>query len=79
MSILRKTPCGGQVTIIVNLDQALRDPCKSLLIKPGDVVILQNTKGQALGNYLTHVFTFGLDSTLIRARDAIGTSNITLP
>jgi hypothetical protein len=79
VSVLRKTPCGGQVTIIVDLDRALQNPCNSLLIKPGDVVILQNTKAQAAGNYLTHVFTFGLDGVFIHTQDLTGASRVTLP
>jgi len=79
VSVLRKTPRGGQVTIIVDLDRAMQDPCQSLLIKPGDVVILQSTAGQAFGDYLTHVFSFGLNGTPIQRGSLIGTTNMTLP
>jgi hypothetical protein len=79
VSVLRKTPCGGQVTIIVDLDRALQDPSKSLLIKPGDVVILQNTKGQALGNYISGILHFGLNSTLIQRQDLTGTGTLSVP
>ncbi len=79
VTVLRKTPCGGQITIIVDLDRALQDPCKSLIIKPGDVVILQNTKGQAFGNYLAGIIHFGLTSTIIQSSATTGTAAIAGP
>jgi hypothetical protein len=79
VSVLRKTPCGGQMTIIVDLDRALQDPRKSLIIKPGDVVILQDTKAQALGQYLAGIIKFGLTSTIIHTSTTTGTAAITAP
>ena len=67
VSVLRKTPCGGQITIIVDLDRTMQDPCKSLILKPGDVVILQETKGQAFGRYMATIFKFGVTADFIRA------------
>ena len=79
VSVLRKTPRGGQITIVVDLDRALQDPCQSLVIKPGDVLILQSTSGQAFGNYLSHVFGLGVTATPIHSADLIGTGTVTLP
>jgi len=58
VTVVRRTPGGGQVPIIVNLHLALRDPSENLLLRPGDVVILQETCDQALVRYFTQVFQF---------------------
>jgi protein involved in polysaccharide export with SLBB domain len=79
VSVLRKTPCGGQVTIIVDLDRALQDPSKSLIIKPGDVVILQETKGQAFGRYISTIFKLGITTDFIKTSASTGTAAVAGP
>ena len=79
VSVLRKTPNGGQCTIIVDLNCALQNPKQSLLIKPGDVVILQETKGQAIVRYFTQVIHLALSSNVIQTSTTTGTTAITGP
>jgi hypothetical protein len=40
ISVLRRTPGGGQIPIQVNLNRAMRDPRERIRIQPGDVIIL---------------------------------------
>jgi hypothetical protein len=52
LTVLRRTPDGGQVCIHVDLRRALCDPKERLLVKAGDVLILQQTPVQAIARYL---------------------------
>ena len=56
LTILRRTPTGSQVAISVDLNAALHDPSERLLIKAGDVLILQETRCQAVARYAGMVF-----------------------
>ncbi len=66
LTVLRRTPDGYQMPIRVDLREALRDPRQSLLIQAGDVLVLQETPGQALARYFADVTSFNLFSDLIR-------------
>ena len=79
VSVLRKTPNGGQCTIIVDLSCALQNPKQSLLIKPGNVVILQETKGQAIVRYFSQIIHLALASNVIQTSTTTGTTAITGP
>jgi hypothetical protein len=56
LSVLRKTPCGAQVTIRVDLNRALCDRRERILVQPGDFLILQETPKEALARYITQLF-----------------------
>src|SRR5216684_247130 len=43
LTVLRRTPSGGQVSIRVNLNRALQDPHENIMVQPDDVLILQET------------------------------------
>jgi protein involved in polysaccharide export with SLBB domain len=45
-----------QIPILVDLNKALRDPRESLLVQPGDVLILQEKPSEALARYFTRTF-----------------------
>jgi hypothetical protein len=63
--ILRKTDCGGQVAIEVDLAGAINDPRQRPLIAPGDVLILQFKCEEELINFgIGTFFTFGLQQLL---------------
>ena len=79
VTILRRTPGGGQIPIRVTLDRALRDPRERVLIQPGDVIILQETVAEAVTRYVTNVFKVDFLGTFIRQRDLIGTSTLQVP
>lgn len=80
VSVIRRTPGRGQVTIWVDLNRALQDPRERILIKPNDVVILQSTVGEAVAQYFTHgFFNFNLLGTLIQQADLNATAIVHAP
>jgi len=79
ITILRKTPGGGQIPIRVTLDRALRDPRERVRIQPGDIVILQETVSEAVTRYVTNVLKFDFVGTIIRRNDLTGTSTLSVP
>ena len=79
VTVLRRTADGGQIPIRVSLNKALRDPREQVLIQAGDTIILQETVGEALGQYFTQVVRINFFGTFIRSRDLTATSNVTLP
>lgn len=50
--ILRQLPNGTQLPIKVDLYEAVRHPSSRVLIQPGDYVILQYTKAEAVGAFI---------------------------
>jgi hypothetical protein len=63
--ILRKTPCGGQVTIEVDLAEAQTDPRSRPLVMPGDTLILRFKPCEEVLNFgLGSFFTFGIQYIL---------------
>jgi protein involved in polysaccharide export with SLBB domain len=79
LTVLRRTPDGRQVTILVDLTEALRDPRESLLLRAGDVLILQESKDQALARYFTQNFAFSLISNVIQTSRTTGTTSLKVP
>lgn len=79
VSVVRRTPDGGQVTIIVNLNRALQDPRERILIQPNDLIVLQNTPGEALGSYFASIFRFGFVGTILRQTDATAITTLSGP
>jgi hypothetical protein len=79
LSVLRKAPNGRQVTIRVDLNEALRDPREDLIVAPGDKLILQETPGEAFGRYFTNVFSVDLFGRFINRQDAQGAANLLVP
>ena len=60
LAVLRKTPNGGQVTIRVDLNEAVRDPRENILVQAADVLILQESPDEAITRYFTQVFQINL-------------------
>ena len=54
--VLRQTPGGGQLPILVDLNKALRDRRERILVQAGDVLILQEMPSEALARYVTRTF-----------------------
>jgi len=77
--VLRRTADGGQVPIRVNLNRALRDPRERILIQPGDVVLLQQTPGEAFVRYLGETFNFFVDWRVWTRRDSTGVAALAVP
>ena len=79
VSILRRTPGNRQLTIRVDLNRALRDPRERVVIKPLDVIILQETMGEAMARYFTQTVQFSLIWQLIHGPHETGTATTVLP
>jgi protein involved in polysaccharide export with SLBB domain len=79
VSVLRRTKNRGQIVIEVDLNRALRDRRENILIQAGDVIIVQETVGEALTRYITSVWRFNLFSNFVNRRDFLFTSNANLP
>ena len=58
LTVIRRTPNGGQIPISVDLNRALQDPRERILVQPGDVLILQESAGEAMVRYFHDIFTF---------------------
>ena len=79
LTVLRKTPDGGQVTIRVDLNLALRDPRENILIQAGDVLLLQETPGEAFARYLSEVFNIEIFAEIIDRGSAFGGASVSVP
>jgi hypothetical protein len=79
LTVLRRTPKGGQVTIRVDLNRAMRDPRESLLVRAGDILILQETPGEAFTRYVTQIFNFSIFSDVIQSRATTATTSASIP
>lgn len=65
LTVLRRTPNGGQVPIFVDLRRALRDPRERILVQAGDVLVLQETPGQAIARSVQQLFAVPTSSYLL--------------
>jgi hypothetical protein len=76
--VIRRTPNGGQIPIRVDLNRAYLDPRERLVLCAGDVLILQETPGEALARYFTQVFQLNLTYKSFPPNRATSTSTGTL-
>jgi protein involved in polysaccharide export with SLBB domain len=77
LTVLRKTPGGGQLPIRVDLSRALRDPRERILVQPGDVLVLQEKPEEAITRYVTQTFfNFTLAWEILHERFATGVANV---
>lgn len=59
--IIRRTSCGQQVTISVDLNRAISRPRERLLVQAGDTLILRHTPLEETANFgLAAFFTYGI-------------------
>ncbi len=80
LSVLRRTPDGGRIIIRVNLNRALRDPRETILVQPGDVLILQEQPSEALARFFTQTFfNFSLSWQAIHNRFLTGVVDVNAP
>jgi hypothetical protein len=60
LTVIRRTPNGGQIPISVDLNRALIDPRERILVQPGDVLILQETEFESMARYFNDIFNFNV-------------------
>jgi hypothetical protein len=78
--VIRRVPGRGQVPIAVDLRSALEHPQERLVIRPGDVLILQEKPGEALARYVTQTFlNFNIIWTAFRTSNGIGVLDVATP
>jgi hypothetical protein len=70
VSVLRRTPNGGQVNIEVDLSRAQRDPRERILIQAKDIIMLQQEPQDAVAQYFSQVFRISGTYTLIQSSRA---------
>jgi protein involved in polysaccharide export with SLBB domain len=56
LAVIRRTPTGGQVPIVVDLREALLHPEERLIVRSGDILILQEKPGEAMVRYFSQTF-----------------------
>jgi protein involved in polysaccharide export with SLBB domain len=79
LTVLRRTPGGGQVPIRVDLNRAVVDARERIPVRPGDVLILQETPGEAIARYFTQVFSFSYATRLINSENTTATAAVVAP
>ncbi len=79
VSIVRKTPNGGQLVIRVDLNDAVRDPRENILVKGADILILQESPQEAMTRYFTQTFQANFFARWLDRQDASGTLSIVAP
>lgn len=60
LTVIRHTPDGGQIPIRVDLNRALVDARERIIIRPNDVLILQETGWEALARYFGNAINFNV-------------------
>ena len=79
LTVVRKTPMGGQVTIRVDLNEAILDPRENILVQADDVLILQEKPDEAITRYATQVLQFNFFGRLINRNDSQGSASVMFP
>ncbi len=79
LTVIRRTPNGGQVAIRVNLNTAMTDPRERILVQPRDILLLQETPQEAFARYLTTVFRYNIIYNFLNTSHATGSGARTGP
>ncbi len=79
LTVVRRTPDGGQIPIKVDLDRALRDPRERIPVLPNDILVLQESPSQAMGRYISQRFDITSKIQLLSRGSAMSTFNSVVP
>jgi hypothetical protein len=79
LSVVRKTPDGGQLVIRVDLNEAMRDPRENILVQASDVLILQETPEEAITRYFSQTVQVNFFTRWLNRRDAQGSMSVVAP
>jgi hypothetical protein len=80
LTVLRRVPDGRQVAISVDLRKAARDPQENLIVKAGDILILQEAPGEALARYFSQTFfNFDIFWQAFRSSNLAGVVDVAAP
>jgi protein involved in polysaccharide export with SLBB domain len=79
ITVIRKTPNCGQITIRVDLNRCAQDPRERILVQPGDFLILQETPGESFTRYVTQTIRYNIFTRWLNKTDAQITATYTGP
>lgn len=80
LSLLRKLPNGQQVNILIDLNEALRDPRQNILVQNHDILLLQENRDEAFTRYFNgSLFQMDLFFRWLNRADATGTGSLVFP
>ncbi len=77
LTVIRRTPNGGQIAIRVDLNRALTDPRERILVQADDVLILQESADEAVARYFGDIFNFNIFVQLFQGQSGAGTAGVT--
>jgi protein involved in polysaccharide export with SLBB domain len=78
--VVRRTPGGGEVPIRIDLNRALYDARERINVRAGDLLVLQETPGEALARYFSQTFfNFDLFWQVVHERFATGVIDVATP
>ncbi|QVL31161.1 polysaccharide biosynthesis/export family protein [Telmatocola sphagniphila] len=69
VSVIRKLPNNQQLNIRVDLNLAMKDPRERIMVQPGDLIVMQETSGEALARYFSGIFRLNFAGTIIKQTD----------
>jgi protein involved in polysaccharide export with SLBB domain len=67
VSVLRQVSQTQQINIRVDLNRAFIDPRERLIIRPGDIIVMQETPGEAMARYVTQTLRFSTAFDAVRS------------
>jgi hypothetical protein len=80
LTVLRRAPDGSQVPIYVDLDRAMHDARERILVRAGDVLVLQEKPSEAVTRYVSQTFlNFNVIWSVFRSSTATGVINAAAP
>jgi hypothetical protein len=79
VSVVRRTPDGGQVVIRVNLNDAVRDPRENILVQDQDLLVLQEQPDEAIARYFSQVVQVNFFGRFLDRADAQGSITVVAP
>ena len=77
LTVIRQTANGGQILISVDLNRALVDARERILVRPGDLLILQESKSEAVARYANDIFNFNIFLRFFAGSTGSGTAAAT--
>lgn len=76
VNVLRKVGNGRQVNIRVDLNKAATDPRERILVRAGDIIVMQEKPYEAIVRYTSGIFHISNLATIISRRDDIAQTTI---
>ena len=76
VNVLRKAGNGRQINIRVDLNKAAVDPRERILVRSGDIIVMQEKPYEAIVRYTSGIFHISNLATLISRRDDVAQATI---